>query len=268
MSRRAVVLARGLGTRMRRGDDTARLDAGQAAAADAGAKAMMPVGRPLLEHLLSALADAGIEEVVLVIAPGHDPIRAHFATHPPRRLRLVFAVQPQARGTADAVRSARAATGDESFVVVNGDTWYPPEAIRAVAAAPAPALGAFDGEALVRLGNIPAERLLAFALCDVAADGSLREIVEKPGPEHALARAARRIVSMNLWHLPPAVFAVLERLQPSVRGELELLDAVRLLVRSGARVLAVPLACGLLDLSSRADVATVTARLAGRTVDF
>jgi glucose-1-phosphate thymidylyltransferase len=268
MSRRAVVLARGRGSRMRREDAAARLDAEQAAAAAAGAKAMMPVGRPLLEHLLSALAEAGIEEAVLVIGPGQDPIRAHFAANPPRRLRLVFAVQQEARGTADAVRSARAAAGADCFVVVNGDTWYPPQAIRAVAAAPAPALGAFDGEALVRLGNVPAERLLAFALCDVAADGSLREIVEKPGPEHALARAARHIVSMNLWHLPPAVFAALERVQPSPRGELELLDAVRLLMRDGARVLAVPLACELLDLSSRADVAAVTARLAGRAVDF
>ena len=51
-----VVLARGLGTRMRRADDAVPLSPQQAAAADAGAKAMMPVGRPFLDYVLSAAA--------------------------------------------------------------------------------------------------------------------------------------------------------------------------------------------------------------------
>jgi len=55
---KAVILARGLGTRMRKADSAARLDPTQAAAADTGIKAMIPVGRPFLDYVLSALADA------------------------------------------------------------------------------------------------------------------------------------------------------------------------------------------------------------------
>ena len=62
MSTRAVILARGLGSRMRRIDGEVPLDPAQATAADGGAKAMMPVGRPLVEHILTALADAGIRD--------------------------------------------------------------------------------------------------------------------------------------------------------------------------------------------------------------
>lgn len=266
MTSRAVIMARGLGSRMRRQSGPVRLDASQAAAAAAGHKAMMPVGRPLLEHLLTAVADAGLTEAVLVIGPEHSDIRAHFAAHPARRLVITFAEQAEPLGTADAVAAARRACGKEPFVVLNGDTWYPPEAIAAVAAAPAPALGVFDAEALVMLGNVPRERVLAFALCDVGDDGALRDIVEKPPADHPLARAAAQRVSMNLWHLPPAVFEVLPRVEPSPRGELELLDAVRLLMADGVRVTAVPLATGLLDLSTRADVAAVAARLAARRV--
>lgn len=259
-------MARGLGSRMRRTSGAASLDAAQATAAAAGHKAMMPVGRPLIEHLLTAVADAGLREAVLVIGPEHGDIRAHFASHPARRLAITFAEQAEPLGTADAVAAAARACGDESFVVLNGDTWYPPAAIAAVAAAPAPAFGAFDADALVAEGNIPRERVLAFALCDVCEDGTLRDIVEKPSPEHPLARTASPRVSMNLWHLPAAIFGVMPRVALSMRGELELLDAVRLLMEDGARVAAVPLATGLLDLSTRADVAAVAARLAARPV--
>lgn len=268
MARRAVIMARGLGSRMRRESGPVPLDAAQAAAAAAGHKAMMPVGRPLLEHLLTSVADAGLTEAVLVIGPEHTDIRAHFAAHPARRLAITFAEQAAPRGTADAVAAARRACGDESFVVLNGDTWYPPEAIRAVAFAPAPALGAFDAEALVRLGNVPRERVLAFALCDVGPDGALRDIVEKPPVDHPLAQREMQRVSMNLWHLPATVFEALARVELSPRGELELLDAVRLLMLDGVRVTAVPVAAGLLDLSTRADVAAVAARLSSRPVSW
>lgn len=264
----ALILARGLGSRMRREDAGAALDAEQTRAAHAGAKAMMPVGRPLLEHSLTALADAGIDEVVLVIGPEHIAVREHFAAHPPKRLHIRFAEQAQPLGTADAVLAARDAVGDRDFLVLNGDTWYPPEALRAVAAAQAPAFGAFDAEALTRLGNIPAERVLAFALCAIDTSGALREIVEKPAADHPLARTSERCVSMNLWHLDAGAFDALARVQPSVRGELELVDGIRLLLAAGARVTAVPLALGLLDLSMRGDVASVTARLASHAVAY
>ena len=53
MIRKAVILARGLGTRMRKADTGAALDSAQQAAADSGLKAMIPVGRPFLDYVLS-----------------------------------------------------------------------------------------------------------------------------------------------------------------------------------------------------------------------
>ena len=56
-----------------RGRSAARLTPDQQRAADAGRKAMMPInGRPFLDYVLSALADAGIRHVALVVAPDHD----------------------------------------------------------------------------------------------------------------------------------------------------------------------------------------------------
>ena len=99
---RAIILARGLGKRMReQAQGGAAVDAAQAEAADRGVKAMIPIGRPFLDYVLSALADAGYTEACLVIGPEHDAIRDYYErTAPPRRMRVSFAIQAEPRGTA------------------------------------------------------------------------------------------------------------------------------------------------------------------------
>jgi glucose-1-phosphate thymidylyltransferase len=259
----AVILARGLGTRMRRSDGTA-LDDVQRAAAEAGAKGMMPVGRPFLEYVVSALADAGIGEVVIVVGPESGAAREHFTrAAPPVRTTIRFAVQDQPRGTADAVFAARDAVRNAPFLVLNADNYYPPAACRAAADIGGNGLVAFEADALVRDSGIDADRVLRFALLDIAADGTLRAIREKPAPDDPLAKRAERWVSMNLWSFTTDIFAACERVLPSARGELELQDAVTIAMRDlGQTFRVVRERSGVLDLSHRADVGVVKERLA------
>ena len=62
------------------------------------------------------------------------------------------------------------------------------------------------------------------------------------------------------------MFASCRRIPASARGELEIVDAVRDLVARGVEVRVVPVAAGVLDLATRADVAEVGAALRGREV--
>ena len=64
---KAVILARGLGTRMRKEDGSADLTDRQAAVADIGVKAMIPIDRPFLDYVISALNDVGYRRICLVI---------------------------------------------------------------------------------------------------------------------------------------------------------------------------------------------------------
>ena len=105
---KAVVLARGLGTRMRAASpSSAGAPAVTDAAVEAGAKGMIDVGRPFLDYVVSALADAGITRICLVIGPEHTMFREHFdslaASGELARVTVSYAVQAEPLGTADAV---------------------------------------------------------------------------------------------------------------------------------------------------------------------
>ncbi len=262
----AVILARGLGTRMRRDDTLAVLDAGQARAAAAGLKAMIPdaAGRPFLDHVLHSLADAGITRVILVVAPDHAAIHEHYADHPPRRVTLEFAVQAEPRGTADALLAAETALGHAAFLVLNADNLYPVDAVRDLAHLREPGLVVFARDALLAASNIPAERIRAFALVTLDSEGYLADLVEKPDAERFASAGADAWVSMNLWRFDRRILDACRAVPRSERGEYELPEAVMLAVRHGLRLRAVASHDGVLDLSSRGDVARVATLLGGR----
>jgi glucose-1-phosphate thymidylyltransferase len=254
----AVILARGLGSRMRRSTGDG-LDAAQREAAAQGSKAMMPFARPFLDYSLSRLADAGIERAVLVIGPEHQAVRDYFQnTAVGRRVGVEFAVQQQPLGTADAVLAAEAAVRGQTFLVMNGDNLYPLDALTALTQLDARGLASFNAASLVASSNIDAERILKFALLDIGHDGFLLDIQEKPAPDHPLALRPQKWVSMNLWSFTPAIFDACRQVQPSMRGELELQDAVRWdLHHAQARYACVPCDGAVEDLSSQADIERV-----------
>lgn len=263
---RAVVLARGLGTRMREADPGARLTPAQQSAADAGFKALIPVnGRPFLDYVLSALADAGIAEVALVVAPDHEAVRRAYPEAQLSRIRLSFVVQPEALGTADAIVAAERWVNGAPFLAMNADNVYPVDALEALVRLDEPGLPVFARGELVRLGNIPAERVRSFAMVDVDADGYLTRIVEKP-PEGLDAKAeadgARSpLISMNCWRFDARIFDACRDVPRSPRGEFELPEAVGLAIRRGVRFRALPVGGSVLDLSRRADAVEVARRL-------
>lgn len=265
---RAVILARGLGRRMRQAVPGAALDPAQDAAADQGIKGMIPIGRPFLDYLLSSLADAGFREICLVIGPGHQSVREYYGA-PGRLTRLVvsFAVQDDPRGTADAVLAAEPLVDGERFLVCNADNYYPADVLAALRKLDGPGLAGFDRSALVERSNIPADRVNQFALLVESPEGHLLDIIEKPDSATAARLGPDARVSMNAWVFGPEIFDACRQVTPSVRGELEIQDAVRYAIREfGTPFVVVPVRAGVLDLSNRGDIAEVAARLKGTEV--
>jgi len=262
---KAVILARGLGTRMKRADAQAHLDARQEAVALTGVKALIPVGRPFLDYVLSALAGAGYRRACLVVAPDHHALRSYYQDEVrPRRLSVEFAVQEHPRGTADAVAAAESFAADDPFLVINSDNYYPVEALSRLRREEGFAVALFERESMLSGSNIAAERIREFAVGKIDPRGCLQEIIEKPDPATLAAMPQPLWLSMNCWRFGPAIFRACRAIRPSRRGELELPDAVQYTIdQLGHPFRVVGVRAPVLDLTSRRDVAAVAPKLAG-----
>lgn len=254
---KAVILARGLGTRMRAEDSAVSLDSAQEAAASAGLKTLVPIadGKTLLDFIFENLDAAGFTKICMVIGEEHDLIRKFCATRP---YEISFAIQQRPLGTADAVLAAEEFAGGDMFLVINSDNLYPTESLRRLRESGAQGLVAFDHRSMVEHSNIPEERISKFADVMIGDDGFLKEIVEKPENPREDG-----FVSMNTWLFSPRIFEACRAIGPSPRGEFEITAAVAYAIdRLGENFHAVPSYEGVLDLSSRADIDSIVRYLA------
>jgi bifunctional UDP-N-acetylglucosamine pyrophosphorylase/glucosamine-1-phosphate N-acetyltransferase len=234
----AVVMAGGLGTRMK----------------SATPKHLHPLlGRRMVDWVIGAARDAGVERIVVVASPDTAPLFEG----------LEVAVQHQALGTGDAVRSARDVLADASgdVVVLNGDVpGLTPELVRDLVET-----HRSEGAAGTVLAFEPPD-LRAYGRVVRDGDGRLARIVEAgdASPEElALSEVNSGIYVFQADKLWPA----LERLEPhNAQGELYVTDTLGMLVEDGELVAVhtAPVAWEVEGINTRAELADVAAKLRDR----
>jgi bifunctional UDP-N-acetylglucosamine pyrophosphorylase/glucosamine-1-phosphate N-acetyltransferase len=234
----AVVMAGGLGTRMK----------------SATPKHLHPLlGRRMVDWVVQAAQDAGVERVVVVASPS---TAASFTG-------VEVAVQQQALGTGDAVRSARAALAGETgdVLVLNGDVpGLTPELVRDLVET-----HRSEGAAGTVLAFEPPDAR-AYGRVVRDADGRLARIVEAgdASPEElALSEVNSGIYVFRAGKLWPA----LDRLEPhNAQGELYVTDTLGMLVADGDTVAVhtAPVAWEVEGINTRAELANVAAKLRDR----
>jgi len=239
--RKAVIPAAGYGTRF-------------LPIAKAVPKEMLPlVDKPVIQHVVEEAVASGITDILIVISRSKRAIEEHF--HPAFELesellgkgrmgdlealkelqntaRIHFVWQARMGGLGDAVMHAREHVGDEPFAVLLGDTVVTTkDASRTVTRQLADIVEARGGSA-VALQEVAAEKVGRYGILggEELSPGLIRatQFVEKPKVEDAPSRLA---VSAR-YVLSPAIFECLERTPPGKGGELQLTDAMAMLMKS------------------------------------
>jgi glucose-1-phosphate thymidylyltransferase len=259
---KAVILAAGRGTRMQRPSDAASLTPDQSAVANSGIKSLMPVGRPFIDYVLGSLKSAGYRRICLVVRPDNEALREHCRQYARDGFEIEFAIQEAPLGTANALASAREFAGDDPFLAINADNYYPVSALAKLRALDGAAVAAFTPDGLCR-GNITPDRLRNFAYIVLDSAGRLSRVVEKPDDRFSLSAHQPVLINMNCWRFTPVIFEACEAIPLSARNEYELTDAVS----HAIDVLNEPFSVievdePVLDLSTRADIGEVMRRLA------
>jgi glucose-1-phosphate thymidylyltransferase len=260
---KVVILAAGLGKRMRKSGDGVELDDHEAAAADTGVKAMIPIDRPFLDYVLSEVAAAGFTEVCLVIGPEHDQVRQYYENEvDAKQLRFSFAIQHDRLGTADALAKTEAFAEGEPVVMLNSDNYYPRSALAGLRQLDGPGLAVFDRAVMLESSNIASERLQAFAMVETDAEGMLEHVHEKPAQATVDRLGPHAGLSLNCWRFSPRIYEACQAIEPSQRGEYEITDAVQHAIdQFGERFGVVHCDEPVLDLSRREDIPAVAERL-------
>jgi len=211
---RAVVLAAGRGTRMRELTD------------DLPKPMVRVAGRPILERIVTGLASAGIEQILVVVGYRKESIMDHFGDGSPFRVRIDYVEQVTQDGTGRVVALARAFAGDAPFLLSYGDILVNPSFYLR----------------LLELGD--AEMLLSVRrAADVSKGGAVylngamevTDLKEKPNP----GEAATPWYNAGIYTFRESIFGYTARLQLSPRGEYELTDAIRAIAHAGMKVRAI-----------------------------
>lgn len=235
---KAVILAAGKGTRM--GGLTDELP-----------KPMLPVeGRPILEHIITGLQEAGISEFCLITGWKAEVIEGHFGDGADLGVSITYARQLVQDGTGKAPELAKEFVGDDAFLLTYGDILVKPETY-------AQMLERWRAGDLTGLVTVTgSEDVTKGGLFFFDEAFLLKHLVEKPSPDQLDALRADGWLkdgepawyNAGIYIFTPTIFEHTARLEKSPRGEYELTDALSTLLSAGAAVAGVEIAGRWVDV--------------------
>jgi UTP--glucose-1-phosphate uridylyltransferase len=236
---KAVIPAAGLGTRF-------------LPATKSQPKEMLPVvDKPAIQYVVEEAVASGIDDILIITGRGKRAIEDHFdrafeLEHHLEKagkkdlLRELAAImelsdrghihyirQKEQRGLGDAILTARRHVGDEPFAVLLGD-----DIIDALRPCTRQLMDVFEarGASVIALERVPKAKLRSYGVVNaMSISKGIHEItglVEKPSPSEAPSDLA----IMGRYVLTPAIFDCLSRTKPGKGGEVQLTDALHMLL--------------------------------------
>lgn len=267
MIKKAVIPAAGLGTRL-------------LPATKAQPKEMLPlVDKPAIQYVVEEAIDSGIEDLMIITGRGKRALEDHFDTSYELEsfleqqgkydllkeiqkisniIDLHYIRQGEPLGLGHAISRSKRHIGQEPFAVLLGDDIY-------VCDIPAiqQLINIFNEKkaTLIAVQRVKEESIGLYGVIDYEMDGDnvykIKDLVEKPKPEDAPSDLA----IMGRYILSPTIFDCIEKTKPDKNGEIQLTDALKILVENEP-VYAVEIDGCRYDIGSKIDYLITTVKLA------
>ncbi|PIN73291.1 hypothetical protein COV20_03615 [Candidatus Woesearchaeota archaeon CG10_big_fil_rev_8_21_14_0_10_45_16] len=181
-------------------------------------KALVPVnGIPMLEIILKQLKKVGITDVVVVIHHLKGQM-LNYCEGSPFGMNIRCVEQKEMRGTGDAVLTAEKYITDKKFLCIAVDSLFETSLLEKLLKS--------DSDGVITCKEVDDPRRYGILVVD---GKNVLDIVEKP------VDAPSNLANLSVYLFPREIFAACKRLEPSLRGELEVTDAIKMLIKGGKK---------------------------------
>ena len=240
----AVVPVAGLGTRL-------------LPATKSQPKEMLPVGRkPVVQYVVEELTRMKMKRVLFITGPGKTSIENHFdlneeliqelresgkeelleeLEYERAPLQYFYTRQRELLGLGHAIQCAEPFVGNQPFVVALGDSIIGMHAKSDIVQRMSRCFAENNASAVIAFEKVPLEEVHRYGIARPKQEGEtfeIEDLIEKPSRAEApsnLAIAARYVFA-------PTIFDAIKRTPPGKGGEIQITDAIRLLIKDGGKV--------------------------------
>ena len=224
---------------------------------------MLPIGRkPVVQYIVEELSRCGITRLLFITGPGKTAIENHFdidaelidnlrttgkeellseLAFERDELEYFYTRQRRQLGLGHAILCSEAVVDGQPFVVALGDSIIGLNAESRIVRLMIEQFETTGAEAIVALEEVPRDEVVHYGIADPHDASSsvfeLRDLIEKPSVEEApsnLAIAARYVFA-------PSIFEFLHKTQPGRGEEIQLTDAIRMMIQADRKVLGIRL---------------------------
>ncbi len=202
---KGVILHGGHGTRLRPLTHT-------------GPKQLLPISnKPMSQYALEDLREAGITDIAIIIGDVYpEKVKEFYEDGKKFGVKLSYIYQDKPKGIAHAIRLCKKFIGNDRFVVYLGDN-----VLRTGLVNYSKKFSSSKSDAMILLCEVDDPSRFGIAELDGT---KIKNIVEKP------KNPSSNLAVIGVYFLTPKIFDIIDKLKPSWRGELEITEALQLMM--------------------------------------
>jgi glucose-1-phosphate thymidylyltransferase len=183
-----------------------------------GPKQLIPIAnKPMSEYCIESMKSAGVTEIAIIIGGiGSQKVKEYYGDGNKFGIKINYIVQDFPRGIAHAISLCEDFIGNEKFLVFLGDNIIQ-KSINEFGSE----FEKSDDAATILLCEV--NNPSRFGIADIQ-NGKIKRIIEKP------KNPPTNLAVTGIYFLTPIIFDIIKRLKPSWRNELEITDALDMLL--------------------------------------
>ena len=186
-----------------------------------GPKQLLPIAnKPMSQYALEDLKKAGITDIAIIIGDVYpEKVKEYYGTGEKFGVNITYVYQDKPKGISHAISLCKDFVNQDKFVVYLGDN-----VLRKDLVSYTEKFSSSNSDALILLCEVDDPSRFGIAQLD---GNKIKKITEKPKDSPS------NLAVIGIYFLTPKIFGIIDNLKPSSRGELEITDALQMLLSVG-----------------------------------